>query len=60
VSGFGPANQITVGPDGRLWFTAADDNQVAAITTGGSISRYPLPTPAVAVRSAKVPMVGCG
>jgi len=56
-SGLRPA-QIVAGPDGRLWFTESnpatteptgpDDDQgtgyVAAITTSGAVSEYPVPT----------------
>jgi streptogramin lyase len=35
---------ITAGPDGNVWFTEADGNRLGRLTTGGSITEYPLPT----------------
>jgi virginiamycin B lyase len=35
---------IAVGPDGALWFTEAYGNNIGRITTGGSITEYPVPT----------------
>jgi streptogramin lyase len=43
TTGIGP---IAAGPDGRLWFTENNDNRIGAITTGGTISEYAIPTPA--------------
>jgi hypothetical protein len=37
------ATAITSGPDGRLWFVWA--NSIGAITTGGTVSEYPVRTP---------------
>jgi virginiamycin B lyase len=39
-----PIDQITSGPDGRLWFTMPRDNAVGAITTGGAPAIYDLDT----------------
>ncbi len=39
----GGAEQITVGPDGNLWFTATAG--VGKMTLQGSIAEYPLPPP---------------
>jgi streptogramin lyase len=36
--------RITVGPDGNLWFTEHDANQVAKVTTSGAITEYRLPS----------------
>jgi len=37
---------ITIGPDGALWFTEKEVNQIGRITTAGSVTNeYPLPTP---------------
>jgi streptogramin lyase len=36
---------ITAGPDGNLWFTEPDANQIGMITPGGQITEYPVPTP---------------
>jgi virginiamycin B lyase len=36
---------IAAGPDGNLWFTEKNANQLARITTAGVITEYPLPTP---------------
>src|SRR5258708_38148495 len=35
---------IAVGPDGRIWFCEAYGNKVGAITTGGAITEYSIPT----------------
>ncbi len=35
---------ITAGPDGDPWFTEAVANKIGWITTGGSITEYPIPT----------------
>ena len=43
-SGGGPLF-ITAGPDGNLWFTEAASN-IGRITTGGTITEFPLSTPA--------------
>src|SRR5690349_13749539 len=34
---------ITPGPDGALWFTESDGNQIGRITTQGVISEYRIP-----------------
>jgi hypothetical protein len=34
---------ITVGPDGNLWFTEYNGNQIGRITPGGSITEFALP-----------------
>ncbi len=36
---------ITGGPDGALWFTELDANQIGRITTAGAITEFPIPTP---------------
>jgi streptogramin lyase len=42
----GPAlGGITTGPDGNLWFTETGDQQIARITPGGMITKFPLPAP---------------
>lgn len=38
----GPA-ALTVGADGRLWYTALYDEVVGAVTTGGAVTLYDLP-----------------
>jgi len=35
---------IAGGPDGALWFTEANSNQIGRITTAGVISEFPIPT----------------
>jgi len=35
---------ITVGPDGNLWFTEAQNNNVGRITPAGVITEFPVPT----------------
>ena len=35
---------ITAGPDGALWFTEADADQIGRITTDGAITEFPLPS----------------
>ncbi len=37
---------IAAGPDGNLWFTESDANQVARITPDGVVEEFPVPTPA--------------
>ena len=36
---------ITAGPDGALWFTEADANQIGRITTSGTVTEFAIPTP---------------
>jgi hypothetical protein len=36
-------HSVTTGPDGALWFTAIDVNQLGRITTAGVITMYDLP-----------------
>jgi virginiamycin B lyase len=36
---------ITVGPDGRIWFTEYQGNKVGAMTTSGGFTEYPVPSP---------------
>jgi len=36
---------ITAGPDGALWFVEGAANKIGRITTAGTISEFPLPTP---------------
>jgi virginiamycin B lyase len=38
-------DQITLGPDGALWFTEPRDNSIGRITTTGAVTEYPLPVP---------------
>src|SRR5258708_4556113 len=35
---------ITAGPDGNLWFTEQNGNQIGRITTAGAITEFSLPT----------------
>jgi virginiamycin B lyase len=35
---------ITAGPDGNLWFTEFDANQVATVTPQGVFTEYPIPS----------------
>jgi streptogramin lyase len=35
---------ITAGPDGNLWFTEPDSNEIGRITPAGQITLYPVPT----------------
>jgi virginiamycin B lyase len=39
-----PSN-ITAGPDGNLWFTEPDSNEVGRITPAGQITLFAVPTP---------------
>jgi streptogramin lyase len=34
---------ITAGPDGNLWFTLTDADQIGRITTGGVVTEFPIP-----------------
>jgi virginiamycin B lyase len=36
---------ITQGPDGALWFTESNVNQIGRIARGGSIREFPITTP---------------
>jgi virginiamycin B lyase len=36
---------ITAGPDGALWFTETQGNQIGRITATGVVTEYPVPTP---------------
>ena len=36
---------ITTGPDGALWFTEGGSNSIGRLTTSGSLTEYPIPTP---------------
>ena len=39
-------SEVTVGPDGALWFTEnVGGNKIGRITTSGIITEYPVPTP---------------
>jgi virginiamycin B lyase len=38
-------SDITSGPDGNLWFTEQDGNQIGRITPQGVITEFPLPIP---------------
>lgn len=35
-----------LGPDGNIWFTLKGSNQIGTITSGGSVTRYTVPTAA--------------
>src|SRR5215467_5689961 len=37
---------ITKGPDGNLWFTESDGNNIGLITKAGVITEFPVPTAA--------------
>jgi len=37
------AGEITTGPNGNLWFTDYNLDQIGEITTGGSVTEFPLP-----------------
>jgi streptogramin lyase len=36
---------IVAGSDGAIWFSDPEDNLIARMTTAGTITQYPLPTP---------------
>jgi virginiamycin B lyase len=38
----GDVGVLTVGPDGRLWFTAETPDEIVAMTTAGQFTEYPL------------------
>ncbi len=38
-------NDVTVGPDGNLWFVEQVGNKIGKITPSGSITQYAIPTP---------------
>ncbi|MGO9095800.1 MAG: hypothetical protein ACLQGV_11300 [Bryobacteraceae bacterium] len=38
-------NYIAPGPDGALWFTELNANQIGRITTAGAFTEFPIPTP---------------
>src|SRR5262245_62870210 len=35
--------QITSGPDGNLWFTESQSDQIGRISTAGALTEFPLP-----------------
>ncbi|TAM87362.1 hypothetical protein EPN42_11515 [bacterium] len=35
-------NDAVAGPDGRIWFTEFNASKVAAVTTGGAVTEYPV------------------
>jgi virginiamycin B lyase len=37
------ASDLTLGPDGALWFTDPSTNQIGRLTVSGALSEYPLP-----------------
>jgi streptogramin lyase len=39
-----PADGITSGPDGNIWFTEANGNNIGRITNAGKITEFPVPT----------------
>ena len=39
---------ITLAPDGNLWFTEFDGNKIGRITPSGVVTEYPVPTPGAA------------
>ena len=41
---------ITAGPDGALWFTENNANEVGRLTTGGAFTEYPIP-----LKAGKIP-----
>ncbi len=38
-------NDITLGPDGKLWFVEQGGNKIGKITPRGKITQFPIPTP---------------
>jgi streptogramin lyase len=38
-------SSITAGPDGNLWFSEPDSNEIGRITPAGQITLFPVPTP---------------
>src|SRR6266436_995004 len=36
--------EITTGPDGNLWFTEEDGNNLGQMTTAGVVTEFPVPT----------------
>jgi streptogramin lyase len=38
-------SSITPGPDGNLWFTEPDSNEIGRITPAGQVTLFPVPTP---------------
>src|SRR5262249_54260368 len=42
TSNSGPSD-MTIGPDGNLWFTEATANQIGRITRGGVLTEFPVP-----------------
>ncbi len=56
----GAPEGITAGPDGALWFTESQGNQIGRLTTSGQVSDFPLPpriTTSGHVREFYVPAV---
>ncbi len=40
-----PADAVTAGPDGNVWFTEPGVNAIGRITPGGVVSQFSIPTP---------------
>jgi streptogramin lyase len=40
-----PVGGMTAGPDGNLWFTEEERNQIGRITPSGTITEFAIPTP---------------
>src|SRR5207253_493721 len=45
LSGNGAPTAITAGSDGALWFIDQGNNAIGRITTSGSVTEFPVPTP---------------
>jgi streptogramin lyase len=43
LPGYSNATSIAAGPDGDVWFIAAETNQIGKVTPGGVITEYPVP-----------------
>jgi len=43
TAGVGPTS-ITTGPDGNLWFTEYEGDNIGRITPNGTITEFPIPT----------------
>ncbi len=44
LTGNSAPSYITAGPDGALWFTEQNGNNIGRITTAGVVTEYPVPT----------------
>lgn len=45
IPSYSGTNSLASGPDGAIWFTEGQQNNIGRITTAGVFTEYPVPTP---------------